>query len=319
MKFLVTGSAGFIGSHLCEALVKEGHTTVGIDNFDSFYAPVIKRSNLVNLLGNPLFRFYECDITDRKSLEQLKDNYDVVIHLAAKAGVRPSIEDPSGYIQTNIQGTQHILDLALECKVSKIVFASSSSVYGNNIKIPFSEKDDVGNPISPYAFTKRAGELMLYNYYHLYAINSISLRFFTVFGPRQRPDLAIHKFFKSIYNQTPISVFGDGSTYRDYTFVDDIVKGILEAVGLIIKQPNIYEIINIGNNNPVSLKELIQLIEKVTNKKANLQYKEMQPGDVTGTFADISKAAAMLSYHPATSMEEGLIKFNEWYKGHSSV
>jgi len=312
MNILVTGCAGFIGSTLSEALVNKGHRVIGVDNFDPFYDKKIKEDNIKQLVAGSNFRLYDFDITDKLKFEQISESVDVIIHLAAKAGVRPSIEDPPGYIKTNIVGTQHILDYAVKMDIDKIIFASSSSVYGNNSEIPFCETHNVDRPISPYAFTKKACELLLHNYYYLYNINSFSLRFFTVYGPRQRPDLAIHKFFKAIYSGSPISIYGDGHTYRDYTFISDIIKGILASVELILNKKPVYEIVNLGNNKPVSLIELIREIEAVTGKKAVLEYKPVQPGDATRTFADISKATNLFGYSPSTSLKEGLTLFNDW-------
>ena len=313
MNILVTGCAGFIGSHLCEALLKKGYGVIGIDNFDPFYARSIKLQNLFHLQKNPRFFFYESDIRSKESLDAIKEDFTAVIHVAAKAGVRPSIEDPTGYCTTNIQGTLNIAEFARSRRVSKIVFASSSSVYGNNAKIPFSEQDLAVEPISPYAFTKRSCELLLYNYFHLYHTSSICLRFFTVYGPRQRPDLAIHKFFKAIYNDTPIQVFGDGNTYRDYTFIDDIIYGIIASLEYIGSMDKLYEIINLGNHQPVSLINLIRSIEQVIGKKAILQYTGMQPGDVEKTYADVTKAKNLLGFIPRTRLEDGLSAFNDWY------
>lgn len=312
MNILVTGCAGFIGSSLCETLVNTGHKVIGVDNFDPFYDRKIKDDNIKQLVTDPNFRLYEFDITDKSKFGQIDESVDVIIHLAAKAGVRPSIEDPPGYIKTNIEGTQQILDYAVIRGIDKIIFASSSSVYGNNLEIPFSETHSVDRPISPYAFTKKACELLLHNYYYLYNISSISLRFFTVYGPRQRPDLAIHKFFKAIYSGSPISLYGDGHTYRDYTYISDIIKGVMASVELIKGKKPVYEIVNLGNNKPVSLIELIAEIEAIVGKKALLEYKPVQPGDATRTFADITKATNLLGYTPSTSLKEGLAFFNEW-------
>ena len=317
MKLLVTGCAGFIGSNLCEAVLQKGHEIIGIDNFDPFYNKEIKVKNLEGLLKNKSFRFFECDFTDKNGLQVIPD-FDLVVHLAAKAGVRPSISDPGAYVQSNIQGTLNIIELALSKKIYKMVFASSSSVYGNDEKVPFAEEAQAVQPISPYAFTKRSCELMLYNYFHLYQLSSISLRFFTVYGPRQRPDLAIYKFFKAIHSGNPITVFGNGDTYRDYTFINDIVAGVISAIDLVADSKPLYEIINLGNHQPTRLIELIRLIEKTAGKKAELIFSDYQPGDVDRTYASIEKAKRLLNFEPATSMEKGLKVFNEWFEVHGS-
>ena len=312
MNILITGCAGFIGSHLCERLITDGHTVIGIDNFDPFYDRSIKEDNLKELLISERFHFHEIDIRVKKEWSRLNHSIDIVVHLAAKAGVRPSIEDPTGYINTNINGTQNLLDVMLQKGIKKIVFASSSSVYGNNTLPPFSEESITDFPISPYAFTKKACELMLYNYHHLYEINCVALRFFTVFGPRQRPDLAIHKFFNAMMNELPISIFGDGGTLRDYTFIEDIINGLVKAIEYVDREMPIFEIFNLGNNTPVKLLDLIQYLEKVTNKKAILAFKEMQPGDVDITCADITKSKRLLNYEPNTPILKGLNAFSEW-------
>lgn len=312
MKFLVTGCAGFIGSHLCEKLINNGHSVVGIDNFDNFYSKEHKLANLEDLQMSDHFRLYEVDIKSEVELNKIEEEFEIVIHLAAKAGVRPSIESPSSYIDTNITGTQNILNLMLKKGVNKIVFASSSSVYGDNTVAPYSESAVVDFPISPYAFTKKSGELMLFTHFHLYKISSVSLRFFTVYGPRQRPDLAINKFFRLIMNDEPISVFGDGSTMRDYTFIDDIIAGILSAVDYVWQQDPVYEIVNLGNSRPSKLLELINKIENTVGKKAILNFKDMQPGDVKMTCADTAKANALLRYEPKITLNEGLRLYYQW-------
>lgn len=312
MKILVTGCAGFIGSHLCERLIEQGDEVIGIDNFDAFYPKQIKWNNLSKLLENSRFSFHQVDIRKEEQLAIIGESFDIVVHLAAKAGVRPSIEQPEQYIETNITGTQNILNLMRNKGANKIVFASSSSVYGDKTPAPYPENAIVDFPISPYAFTKKSGELLLHTYYHLYKINTIALRFFTVYGPRQRPDLAINKFFSAIENNQPIHVFGDGSTSRDYTFIDDIINGITSAITLIKNNNNIYEIINLGNNKPTKLLDLIAKIEQVAGKKATLIFKDMQPGDVVMTCADTAKANQLLGYLPQTTMEEGLQRYYQW-------
>lgn len=314
MKILITGASGFIGSHLSERLVNSGHQVVGIDNFDAFYSRDIKEDNLKKALQSPLFSFKELDITNASDFNKCPDKIDVVVHLAAKAGVRPSIEDPEGYLKTNILGTLNVLEYMRKIGSQNLVFASSSSVYGNNTKIPFEESDTTDQPISPYAASKKSCELLIYNYHKLYQFNCINLRFFTVFGPRQRPDLAIHKFVKKISGNEPIDVYGQGDTARDYTFVDDTISGIVESINYIVANRNVFETINLGNNTPISLKALIQKIENHLGMKAKINYQPMQDGDVDITFSSIEKAKELLSYNPGTSMDEGLEKFIAWYK-----
>ena len=310
---LVTGCAGFIGSHVCALLLNKGYQVIGVDNFDPFYDRSIKESNLSPFLQHPRFSFYENDIT--AGLDVIKENdIGAVIHLAAKAGVRPSIEDPAGYLKVNITGTQKVHEFMLAGNINKLIFASSSSVYGNNKKMPFSEEDNVDNPISPYAFTKKAGELMNYTFHHLYNIDIINLRFFTVYGPGQRPDLAIHKFVKMIANDQPVTLFGDGQTARDYTYIDDTVSGIYNAMEYCLQNAGVYTTVNLGNNSPVKLYELVDIIYAGMGKEKNLLREEMQPGDVDITFADISKAEKLFNYKPATSLSEGIEKFIAWYK-----
>jgi len=310
---LVTGCAGFIGSHVCTLLLDKGFSVVGVDNFDPFYDRAIKESNLVKLKPNTAFRFYETDITAGFDVVEEK-NIQAVIHLAAKAGVRPSIEDPAAYLKANIVGTQKVHEFMQARSINKLVFASSSSVYGNAKKIPFSEEDNVDNPISPYAFTKKAGELMNYTFHHLYNIDIINLRFFTVYGPGQRPDLAIHKFVKKIANGQPITLFGDGQTARDYTYIDDTVSGIYNALEYCLQNTGVYTTVNLGNNSPVKLDELVDTIYSSMGKEKNVVYEGMQPGDVDITFADISKAEALFNYKPTTKLAEGISKFIAWFK-----
>ena len=309
---LVTGCAGFIGSHVCTLLLSKGYRVIGVDNFDPFYPRPVKERNMDGFRYQQQFSFYDLDITE--GLEEIKEkNIQAVIHLAAKAGVRPSIEDPAGYIKANITGTQKVHEFMLERSINKLVFASSSSVYGNNEKKPFSEDDNVDNPISPYAFTKKAGELMNYNFHHLYNVDVVNLRFFTVYGPGQRPDLAIHKFVKNIANDKPVVLFGDGSTARDYTYIDDTVSGIFNALQFCLKNTDLYTIVNLGNNKPVKLKDLVDVIYTGMGKAKNIKYDAMQPGDVEITFADITKAQALFGYKPATDMVTGIRKFIDWF------
>ncbi len=311
---LVTGGAGFIGSHLVEKLLNEEvWKVVALDNFNDFYAPEIKRANIAPFLENPRFSLAEIDICDAQNLEKLfaENRFDAIVHLAARAGVRPSLEQPRAYAETNINGTLNLLELAKDFSIKQFVFGSSSSVYGINSKIPFAEDDKIWQTISPYAATKAAGEHLCYTYSHLYDIRTICLRFFTVYGARQRPDLAIHKFSKLIANAQPIPVFGDGSTRRDYTFIDDIIQGVRAAIDYDRAD---FEIFNLGESQTVELRYLIELIEQNLGKKAIIDRKELQPGDVPITFADISKARELLSYNPTTKIEEGIKKFTDWFK-----
>ena len=312
--YLITGGAGFIGSNLIRYLLRteEQIFITTIDDFDSFYDKKIKELNIAGFSDGSRFRLLEYDLADidgKKLAEEIKEPVDVIVHLAAKAGVRPSILNPVSYQQANVIGLQNLLDFAKEKKCKQFVFASSSSVYGINDHFPWKEDEQL-MPISPYAMTKLAGEMLGYVYNKLFDIRFIALRFFTVYGPGQRPDLAIHKFTKTILRGKPISMYGDGSTSRDYTFIDDTVQGIVAAMKY--DQAN-FEVINLGNNYSVSLKELISSIEKVVGKKAMIEQLPEQPGDVPKTFADISKAKRLLGYEPATKLDEGLIKFYEWF------
>lgn len=311
--YLITGCAGFIGSHLCENLLNSNHKIIGIDNLDPFYDTRIKLNNLSIIKSNDNFRFIEGDISDTETYESIDEEIDTVIHLAAKAGVRPSIASPKAYLETNVFGTQTLLDWMVSNKINNIVFASSSSVYGNNTKVPFEESDNVDFPISPYAYTKKASELMLHTYHKLYNINTLCLRFFTVYGPRQRPDLAIHKFTRLIHNKQPIDMYGDGSTSRDYTYVDDIVSGILNSIEHLKSLDECYEIINIGNSSPITLTGLIDVVQKVIGKQAIINELPMQPGDVTRTYASINKAKELIDYSPNTKIEAGIQQFYDWF------
>jgi UDP-glucuronate 4-epimerase len=315
MRILVTGGAGFIGSHLCRRLLKDGHEVFCLDNFCDFYNPEIKRNNIKDFQFDPNFTLLEGDIRDRDTLisDFQKYDYDQVIHLAAMAGVRPSIINPDLYTHVNINGTVNLLDCCRNHGIKHFIFASSSSVYGNNEKVPFNEEDRVDNPISPYAATKKAGELLCHTYHHLFGISIACLRFFTVYGPGQRPDLAIHKFSKLILEDKPITVFGDGSTRRDYTFIDDIIDGITKAHDYIQKN-NACEIFNLGESQTISLSEMISGIEDALGKKANKVTMPMQPGDVEQTFADICKSKKLLHYNPQTKFNEGIKIFAQWVK-----
>ena len=308
-RILITGAAGFIGSNLISSLLQNGnYSIVGLDNFDDFYPRKQKERNVKPFASNTNFRLVEGDIRNMSDLESL-DEIDVIVHLAAKAGVRPSILDPILYQDVNVGGTQNLLEFARKRNIQQFVFASSSSVYGINELVPWSEEDKL-MPISPYASTKLSCEMLGHVYSHLYGIRFLALRFFTVYGPGQRPDLAIHKFFKSIINGKPIPVFGDGSTSRDYTFVEDTVMSIEAAISYESSQ---FEIINVGNHKTVSLSELISAIEDVCGKKAIIDRQPEQAGDVRQTYADINKATKLLKYHPKTDLQTGLKKFYSWY------
>jgi len=317
---LVTGAAGFIGSHVCEALLARGDRVIGLDNFDPFYPAAMKRMNLT-AIGHPrpAFELVEADICDANAVRSLFERTKPasVIHLAAKAGVRPSIADPGAYVRTNAYGTSVILEECRRVAVSRVVVASSSSVYGNNKKVPFAEEDDVSRPISPYAASKRACELVCHAHHHLTGMPTACLRFFTVFGPRQRPDLAIQTFIRSISEGKTIRVFGDGSSSRDYTFIGDIVDGVLAAHDRIADMPHDkrFRIWNLGGNHPVSLSEMIATIERVVGKKAVIDRQPMQPGDVERTFADLTRSGAELGYRPRMAFEAGVRRQWDWMRG----
>ena len=312
MKVLVTGAAGFIGSHLCERLLGDGREVVGIDNFDDFYDPEIKRRNVADCLENENFELIEADIRDGAAMgDAAGKGVEIIVHLAAKAGVRPSIEKPLLYADVNINGTGILLEAAREQGIGKFIFASSSSVYGNNEKVPFSEEDNVDFPISPYAATKKACELICHTYHHLYGMSMTCLRYFTVYGPRQRPDLAIHKFARLIEDGKPISIYGDGTMSRDFTYIDDIIDGTVAA----IEKCGGFNIYNLGESSPITVNDLVVEIEKALGKKAIKEYVSLQPGDVDRTYADVSKAAKELGYKPATNIEKGLAEFVGWLRG----
>lgn len=314
MKILITGCAGFIGSHTTEFFLNKNFQVVGIDNFDDFYPKKDKEKNLSNFLQHKNFQFVEMDICKPSDFAKLPKDIDCVIHLAAKAGVRPSIENPSAYIENNINGTFRMLEFMKMNRIKNLVFASSSSVYGNNPKIPFSETDSVDKPISPYAFTKKSCEMMNHTYHHLYQFNIVNLRLFTVFGPRQRPDLAIRKFVEMIKKDEPVTMFGNGETARDYTFVEDIVSGIFGAFEFLQKNKNVFEIVNLGNHSPVKLMDLIHTIYAVLKKEPKIKILPMQQGDVEMTYADISKAKELFNYQPKTSLRKGVEKFIKWHE-----
>jgi UDP-glucuronate 4-epimerase len=311
---LVTGGAGFIGSHLVERLLAEDAWRVTvIDDFNDFYDPALKRRNVAPHLGRADFQLVEADIRERAALERVfaATTFDCVVHLAARAGVRPSLTEPFLYAETNITGTLNLLECARETGVPQFVFGSSSSVYGINAKVPFSEDDPIRQTISPYAATKAAGEMLCHTYAHLHRLRCVALRFFTVYGARQRPDLAIHKFAKLISGGKPIPVFGDGTTRRDYTYIEDIIAGVRAAISYTASD---YEAINLGESRTVELRELIALLEKELGRKAVLDRQPMQPGDVPQTFADISKARRLLGYNPQTQIEEGIRRFVSWFE-----
>ena len=305
-KVLITGAAGFIGSNLSHKMLQAGYTVIGIDNFDSFYDPQIKHEAIRKLALAPDFKLYEGDIRNRSLLDTIFEieKPELVIHLAARAGVRPSIEQPELYYDVNVNGTLVLLEAMRKAGVKDLLFASSSSVYGNNKKVPFSETDSVDNPISPYAATKKAGELLCYTYHHLYNFNIFCLRFFTVYGPGQRPEMAIQQFGRKITEKQPITLFGDGNTRRDYTFIDDITNGIIASADNLKG----YEILNLGNSDTISLIELVHGIEETLGKKAIIEWLPMQPGDVEITFADISKAQKLIGYKPDYPVRKGLQK-----------
>lgn len=310
---LVTGGAGFIGSHLVNKLLCEGTWSVTVvDDFNDFYAPEIKRANVAEHLKSPDYRLVEADIRDAAALEKLfnETKFDVIVHLAARAGVRPSLAEPKLYTETNINGTVNLLELAREHGIKQFVFGSSSSVYGINAKVPFAEEDRIHQPISPYAATKAAGELICHTYSHLYDIRSVCLRFFTVYGPGQRPDLAIYKFSKLITEGKPIQMFGDGTARRDYTYVDDIIQGVRAAIDY---DASIYEVFNLGESQTTELKDLISLLERNLDAHAIIDHQPTQPGDVPITFADISKSKELLGYNPTTKIADGIPKFVEWF------
>ena len=313
MNFLITGGAGFIGSHVCERLLLAGHAVWAFDDLNPFYDPQLKRRNLTELQSlNKTFEFVLGDVTDRPALDLLlsQAKFDQIIHLAARAGVRPSLEEPALYQRVNVEGTVNLLEAARHNGVKKITIASSSSVYGVNSKTPFSESDPIFSAISPYAASKLACEALGHVYHHVYGLDVVMLRFFTVYGPRQRPDLAIHKFARLIRTGRPIPVFGDGSTARDYTYINDILDGILACTRADFG----YDIFNLGESQTVKLSYLIELLESALGKKALIDRRPMQPGDVPLTCADISKARAKLGYQPRVNIEQGIPLFVEWLK-----
>lgn len=308
---LITGGAGFIGSTLADTLLKENCKVICVDNFCDYYSPELKRKNIANALLNSNYKLYEADIENLEELEKIfsENKIDIIVHLAARAGVRPSIEKPVEYMQTNVMGTVNILELMKKYGVKKMCMASSSSVYGNCKAEKFSEDLNVRRPISPYAASKSACEQICYTYHHLYDLNIVMLRYFTVFGPRQRPDLAINKFVNLIRNNQPINMYGDGSSIRDYTYIDDIVSGTISAMKY---DKTGYEIFNLGGGNPISLVDMISTIENILGKKAIINKMPMQPGDVDRTVCDISKSMKLLNYKPETSFYDGVKNFINW-------
>jgi UDP-glucuronate 4-epimerase len=315
-RILLTGGAGFIGSHVAEALIRRGMQLSIVDNLDNFYALSRKRLNLQEIRNAGAYEFFEADVRDMDALRKVAEHVqpEIVIHLAARAGVRPSIEQPALYESVNVAGTVNLLEIAREFKVQRLIFGSSSSVYGITNTVPFREDDLETRPISPYAATKLAAELMCYTYTHLYGLTTLCLRFFTVYGPRQRPDLAIHKFTALIESGEPIPVYGDGSMGRDYTYVDDIVAGVIASLEYAPEPKLPFEVFNLGNSHPVRLRELIAQLEAATGKKALQDRLPDQPGDVPITWANIDKARRLLGYSPKTSMEQGLRNFVAWYR-----
>ena len=314
--YLITGGAGFIGSTLADRLLKEENKVIVIDNFNDYYNPEVKENNIKNNLSNPNYKLERIDIRNSEDVDRVfcENKIDNIMHLAAMAGVRPSIENPVLYQEVNCLGSQNILEAMKKYNVKNIVFASSSSVYGNIKTVPFKETDIVDYAISPYAATKKANEVMCHVYHKLYGFNVIMLRFFTVYGERQRPDLAINKFTRLIMEGKPIPVYGDGTTSRDYTYIQDIIDGIMKSFKYIEENKNVYEILNLGESEPITLTQMINTIEKVLDKKAIINKLPMQPGDVDRTYADISKAKRLIGYEPKTSFEEGIYNFVKWFK-----
>jgi UDP-glucuronate 4-epimerase len=314
VRILVTGGAGFIGSHLCERLVARGDDVVAVDNFDPFYDPAVKRRNLAALEGNPRFRLVEGDVCEPEALDAALGGgaFDLVVHLAARAGVRPSLERPLDYVRTNVEGTAAMLELARKRGTGAFVLGSSSSVYGDAAHVPFSESDPVGRPISPYAASKRGAELLGHTYAHLYGMSVLCLRFFTVYGPRQRPDLAIHKFARLMAAGGELPVYGDGTTERDYTYVDDVVQGVEGAIRYALAHPGAFEVVNLGESRTVSLAELLELLAAALGVEPRIRRLPAQPGDVARTFASVDKARSLLGYDPRVPIEEGIRRFVRW-------
>lgn len=323
---LITGGAGFIGSHLSEKLMELGHDLIIIDNFNDYYDPTLKENNIdiVKERAHKYkrnYKIYRGDIRDFEFMKRVfaENTINGIVHLAANAGVRPSIENPQYYVEVNINGLTNLLECMRINKLYNLVFISSSSVYGNNKKVPFSEKDTVDNPISPYAATKKAGELLCYTYHHLFDINVACLRYFTVYGPRQRPDLAINKFTKLMLDDKAIPMYGDGSTARDYTYVSDIVDGTIRALNYVCGHEKIYDIFNLGGSNPITLKELIEIIGSSLGKIPKIEQLPMQPGDVKITYSDFSHAKDILNYEPKIDITKGIENFGKWFKKENKI
>ena len=312
MRLLITGGAGFIGSHLADRRLARGDRVVVLDDFNDFYDPAAKRRNVAPHLRNPSYRLVEGDIRDRDLVARLfgEEPFDAVIHLAARAGVRPSLADPVLYEDVNVVGTLRLLEAAVASGTPRFLFASSSSVYGVNSKLPFSEEDPIAQPVSPYAATKRGAELHAFAFHHLHGLKAVCLRFFTVYGPRQRPEMAIARFIRCLEDGRPVPFFGDGGSRRDYTYIDDIADGVEAALAV----PSDFEIINLGGARPVTLSDLVSAIEAATGRKAVLDRRPNQPGDVPVTFADVRKAERLLGFKARVSLEEGLRKSVEWYR-----
>ncbi len=323
MKAIVTGAAGFIGFHTTKALLQQGWTVIGLDNLNDYYSVALKDARLQQLLNHDSFRFLKVDIADKKQLEDAvghEKNIDVIVHLAAQAGVRYSIENPSAYVSSNVEGQVRILEQALRySNKPPVVYASSSSVYGANTKVPFSEDDRVDNPVSVYAATKRSGELLAHSYAHVHGLKTSGLRFFTVYGPWGRPDMAPWLFTDAILADRPIKLFNYGKMQRDFTYIDDIVAGVIAVVKRILEQPEQTEdLYNLGNNKPVELLDFVHAIEKATGKKAVTELQPMPPADVPRTYADITRASRDLGFSPTTNINDGMQKFVDWFRGYSN-
>lgn len=319
MNVVVTGGAGFIGGHLCRRLLERGDAVWAVDNFDPFYDPALKRETVGELSAFPAFRLVEADACDPDATQAALaaaggERMDAIVHLAARAGVRPSIQQPLAYARVNVEGTAAVLELSRRMGNVPVVFGSSSSVYGNSAPVPFREDDPVAEPISPYAATKRAGELFCHAHHALYGTSIVCLRFFTVYGPRQRPDLAIHKFARLMAEGRPIPFFGDGSAQRDYTYVDDIVQGVEGAIGYARAHPGAFEIVNLGESQTTPLSRLVELLGAAMGVEPVLDRQPAQPGDVDRTCADVGKARRLLGYDPRTRVEEGIPRFVEWFR-----
>jgi UDP-glucuronate 4-epimerase len=312
MKVLLTGAAGFIASHLGERLLGQGTEVVGLDCFDDFYDPAIKERNLTSSRDHEGYSLVRGDIRDKDVTDGLPEGIDTIVHIAARAGVRPSIAEPRLYYDVNVMGTLNLLEFARHRGINDFVFASSSSVYGNNEKVPFSEDDPVDHPISPYAATKKAGELLAHTYTHLYGITCLCLRFFTVYGPRQRPDLAIHKFSKLMAAGEPIPMFGDGTSERDYTFIEDILQGVGGALRWVKDHDGLHDVVNLGESRTISLSEMIQVLADEMGLQPDIQVLPSQPGDVVRTYADVGKAGRLLGYEPEWEFRDGIRAFLEW-------